>query len=170
MRRISALMAVSLTAALLITMLAVGVAGASSSHPANNAANGLLFSASLAPVLGPKVDPKIAGIGPGGFPWVLKSGHVNLSNGGLLEASVGGLLLGPGAPAKVVGTTGPVKKVFASLVCANGPVVSTNPVALSKKGDANIHQRIFFPARCVGPIVLIRASLDGGPWLAASGF
>ncbi|HET8851145.1 MAG TPA: hypothetical protein VFN02_01350 [Ktedonobacteraceae bacterium] len=169
MRRIFALLAVSLTAALLITMLAVGVAGASSSHSANNAAEGHLFSASLAPVLGPK-DPTIAGIVPGSFPWVLKSGHVNLSKGGLLEASVEGLLLGPGAPAKLVGTTGPIKQVFASLVCANGPVVSTNPVALSKKGDAHIHQRISLPAQCVGPIVLIRASLDGGPWLAASGF
>ena len=170
MRRISALLAISLTAALLIAMLAVGVASASSSHSANNAAEGHLFSASLAPVLGPK-DPTIAGIGPGSFPWVLKSGHVNLSKGGLLEASVAGLLLGPGAPANLVGTTGPVKQVFASLICANGPVVvSTNPVALSTEGDAHIHQRIPLPARCVGPIVLIRSSLDGGPWLAASGF
>ncbi len=170
MRRIFALLAVSLTAALLITMLTVGMASASSSHSANKAANSLIFSATLAPDIGPKVEPKIAGIVPGSLPWVLKSGQVNLSKGGLLEASIGGLLFGPGAPAKLVGTTGPIKQVFASLVCANGPVVSTNPVALSKKGDAHIHQRISLPAQCVGPIVLIRASLDGGPWLAVSGF
>jgi hypothetical protein len=150
MRRISALLAVSLTAALLITMLAVGVAGASSSHSANNAAEVHLFSATLAPDLAPKVEPKIAGIVPGSLPWVLKSGQVNLSKGGLLEASVGGLLFGPGAPAKLVGTTGPIKQVFASLVCMNGPVISTNPVALSNKGDAHIHQRISLPASASG--------------------
>ena len=170
MRRISALLAVSLTAALLITMLTAGVASASSSHSANNVAKGLLLSATLAPDIGPKVEPKIAGIMPGGLPWVLKRGHVNLSKGGLLDASVEGLLFGPGAPAKLVGTTGPLKKVFASLVCANGPVVSTIPVPLSKKGDSHILLQIFLPVQCVGPIVLIRAPSDGGPWLAASGF
>jgi hypothetical protein len=170
MRRIFALLAVSLTAVLLITMLTGGAASARTSQSENNATESHIFSATLTPDLGPSVEPTIAGIAPGGLPWVLESGNVNLSKGGRLKASVDGLLFGPGAPANLVGTTGPLTKVFASLVCTNGPVISTNAVAFSKEGDAHIDQRISLPAQCVGPIVLIRASLGNGPWLAASGF
>lgn len=88
---------------------------------------------------------------------------------GGLEASVDGLLFGPGAPANLVGTTGPITQVFASVVCANGPVISTSAVTFSKDGDAHNNQQVTLPAQCVGPIVLVRAALGNGPWLAASG-
>jgi hypothetical protein len=168
MRRIATLLAVSLTTALLVAMLMAGVADASNAHSENSAGGGHILSASLTPDLGPTVEPTIAGIAPGGLPWVLKSGHVNLSGNGQLEASVNGLLLGPGSPANLVGTRGPVTTVSASLVCANGPIVTTNAVELTTKGDAHLHQKISLPAHCVGPIVLIRAN-GAGPWLAASG-
>ena len=171
MRRIFALLAISLTAVLLVTVLTGGAAGASTSHSANNNtdAGNHVFSSALVPDLGPTVEPTIGGIAPGGLPWVLDDGHVTLTKSGRLEASVDGLLFGPGAPPNLVGTTGPITQVFASLVCANGPVISTNAVTFSKEGDAHIDQRISLPAQCVGPIVLIRASLPNGPWLAASG-
>lgn len=165
MRRIFALLAVSLTAVLLITVFTGGVASAKSlPSPKSH-----VFSAKLTPDLGPNVEPTIAGIAPGGLPWVLDGGHASLSRNGRLEASVDGLLFGPGSPANLIGTTGPIAQVFASLVCANGPVISTTAVTFSKDGDAHINQRISLPAQCVGPIVLIRASLGNGPWLAASG-
>jgi hypothetical protein len=82
---------------------------------------------------------------------------------------VEGLLFGPGAPANLIGTRGGVTQVSASLVCANGPIVTTSPVAFSTEGNAHIHQRIPLPAQCAGPIVLVRA-LSAGPWLAISGF
>ena len=170
MRRIFALLAVSLTAVLLITVLTGGAASAKSTQSTNSDAENHVFSTTLAPDLGPSVEPTIAGIAPGGLPWVLESGHATLSKDGRLKASVDGLLFGPGAPANLVGTTGPITQVFASLVCANGQVISTNAVAFSKEGDAHIDQHISLPAQCVGPIVLIRASLGNGPWLAASGF
>lgn len=171
MRRIISLFAVAFTAALLVALLLVSGAGATAAHLSSAAADsGQHFSAALTPDLGPQIEPAIAGIAPGGLPWVLKSGHVNLSQDGLLEASVEGLLFGPGAPANLVGTRGPITQVFASLVCANSSVVSTNPVPFSTDGNAHIHQRIALPAHCVGPIVLIRASnVNGQPWLAASG-
>jgi len=169
-RRIFALLAISLTAVLLITVLTGGAASASTSRSANDDVESHIFSASLVPDLGPTVEPTIAGIAPGGLPWVLEGGHVSLSKGGRLEASVDGLLFGPGSPANLIGTTGPITQIFASLVCANGPVISTNAVTFSKEGDAHINQRISLPAQCVGPVVLIRASLGNGPWLAASGF
>lgn len=170
MRRILSLLAVALTAAVLVALLLVNVAGASAAHPSSAATDGgRVLSASITPDLGPAVEPTIAGIAPGGLPWVLTSGHVNISTGGLLEASVEGLLFGPGAPANLVGTRGPITQVSATLVCANGPTVSTDPVEFSTEGNAHIHQKITLPAHCVGPIVLIRA-FSAGPWLAASGF
>ena len=155
MRRIFALLAISLTAVLLITVLTGGVASASTSQLANNNDDeGHVLSSALVPDLGPNVEPTIGGIAPGGLPWVLEDGHVTLTKNGRMEASVEGLLIGPGAPANLVGTTGPITQVFASVVCANGPVISTNAVTFSKDGDAHINQRIALPAQCVGPIVL----------------
>jgi len=171
MRRIFALLAISLTAVVLVTVLTGGAASASISQSANNNNDdgSRAFSSALVPDLGPTVEPTIGGIAPGGLPWVLDDGHATLTKRGRLEASVEGLLLGPGAPANLVGTTGPITQVFASVVCANGPVISTNAVTFSKDGDAHINQQVALPAQCVGPVVLIRASLGSGPWLAASG-
>ena len=172
MRRIFALLAISLTAVLLVTVLTSGAASASTSHAANNTNDDgghHIFSSALTPDLGPTVEPTIGGVAPGGLPWVLDSGHASLTKSGRLEAFVDGLLFGPGAPPNLVGTTGPITQVFASVVCANGQVISTNAVTFSKDGDAHINQQIALPAQCVGPVVLIRASLSTGPWLAASG-
>jgi len=171
MRRIFALLAISLTAVVLVTVLTGGATSASLSHSANNPTDdgSHAFSSALVPDLGPTVEPTIGGIAPGGLPWVLDTGQVTLTKSGRLEASVEGLLFGPGAPANLVGTTGPITQVFASVVCANGPVISTSAVTFSTDGDAHLHQQVALPAQCVGPIVLIRASLGSGPWIAASG-
>src|SRR5215472_14263375 len=170
MRRIIALLTLALTAVVLVTVLLAGVASASTLHATTTTTDngGPAFTSALVPDLGPTVEPTIGGIAPGGFPWVLTEGHATLTPNGRLEASVVGLLFGPGAPANLVGTTGPIKQVFASVVCANGPVISTGAVTFSPDGDAQIHQQVALPAQCVGPIVLIRASLGSGPWIAAS--
>src|SRR5215472_2400641 len=167
MRRIFAMVIGLLTTVLLVAVLAGGVAGARAAQATHSDEGGQFF-ATLVPDLGPKVEPTIGGVAPGGFPWVLKSGHASLSRSGRLQAEVNGLLFAPGAPANLVGTTGPIRQVFASVVCANGPVISTGAVTFSPDGDAQIHQQVALPAQCVGPIVLIRASLGSGPWIAAS--
>jgi hypothetical protein len=168
MRRIAALVAVSLSTALLVAMLTVGVVGAASSHSADEGDH--TFSAALTPDLGPTVEPTIANIKPGGQPWVLTSGHATLSQNGRLEVSVEGLLFAPNAADGLPGTTGPIKMVVASVVCANGPVVVTSDaVPFAPDGDAHIHQRVSLPDQCVGPIVLIQANGAAGPWLAATG-
>ncbi|HKV85420.1 MAG TPA: hypothetical protein VJN88_12750 [Ktedonobacterales bacterium] len=172
MRRTSMRWVVSLTTASLIALLAAGVVSAKNSQSTRVASEGRVLSATIVPDLTPKTEPTIAGIAPGGAPWALAAGHVNIAGNGLIEASVEGLLLGPGAPPNLVGTTGPVKQVVASVVCANGSIVTTNAVALSKEGNASIHQVVALSSPCVGPVVLVRAFFSGapGPWLAVSGF
>ncbi len=133
---------------------------------------------------------EIAGLSPEvAQPWVVASGEVKIQSDGNLKAVMSGLLLtsGPGA-----GTVGPIRTVFASLVCqktvltgapTNEVVVSTTDVPLSAAGDALIRETIALPEVCVAPIVLIRVKLvdlGGGPfdlgaagftaWIAASGF
>src|SRR5215467_13777161 len=169
MRRIIALLALSLTAVVLVTVLTAGAASTFQSTNTTTDNGSPAFTSALVPDLGPTVEPTIGGIAPGGFPWVLTEGHATLTQSGRLEASVEGLLFGPGAPPPLPGTTGPLTQVFASVVCANGPVISTSAVTFSPDGDAHINQQVALPAQCVGPIVLIRASFDGGPWIAASG-
>ena len=95
---------------------------------------------------------------------------MTLTKSGRLEASVDGLLFGSGRPPPLPGTTGPITQVFASAVCANGPVIPTSAVTVSKDRDARLNRCVELLAQCVGPIVLIRAALDGEPWIAASGF
>ncbi|HEY7127193.1 MAG TPA: hypothetical protein VH540_24890 [Ktedonobacterales bacterium] len=167
MRRLVQLSGVSLMTALLVALLMVSIAGASASQATSD--SGHFLTATLTPVLG-STDATIQGVAPGGLPWVLTSGHVNLSTGGLLEASVDGLLLAPGTPNGLAGTRGPIAQVFASLVCANGPIVNSDPVTFTTEGDAHFHQVLTLPNRCLAPIVLIRGNVGAGPWLAASGF
>jgi hypothetical protein len=167
MRRLVQLSGISLMTALLVALLMVSVAGASAAQATSD--NGRVLTATLTPVLGP-TDTTIQGIAPGGFPWVLKSGHVTLTAGGLLEASVEGLLFAPGTPNGLAGTRGAIAQVFASLVCADGQIASTAPVAFSTDGNAHIHQQIMLPEHCAGPLVLIRANAGAHPWLAATGF
>ena len=168
MRRIAVLAAVSLLVVSVVAALAVGVGSARTAGAERE--DRVLFT-SLVPDLGPTMEPTIAGIAPGGLPWVLRDGHATLSRDGELTVSVEGLLFGAGAPDGLPGTTGPLKMVSASVVCANGPVITTSPTKLSAKGNAHLERRISLPTQCVGPIVLVRAVINGssGGWLAASG-
>jgi hypothetical protein len=119
----------------------------------------------------------VAGIPSGGAPWTLTTGHVSISPNGVLSADVDGLVL-YGTGTSLDGTTGPVTKVFASLVCASssGPsLVNTNAVPLSPMGNAQINQNIPIPSTCFAPQVLIRIAattsgpISNGPWIAATG-
>ncbi len=132
-------------------------------------------------------NQEIAGISPDvAQPWKVASGEVRIESDGTLIAEMSGLLL-------LDNTVGPVRSVFASLVCQK-TVASADPtnevgpntadVPLSAAGDAEIVEVIALPAVCVAPIVLIRINLvdfGGGPfpisnlgipepWIAASGF
>ena len=159
---------------------------------AGNAGAADLFESALA---GKQVaNQEIAGISPDvAQPWVVAEGEVEIGEDGELELEVEGLLL-------LDGTIGPIRSVFASLVCqktvasadpTNEVVASTADVPLSASGDAEIADVIALPDVCVAPIVLVRVGLVDSPncalvgqptpcqvtalgipspWIAASGF
>lgn len=141
----------------------------------NDARNGSFESS----IVGSTPGSTIGGIASGGAPWIVARGEASVNGNGKLEVEVHGLLLTTGAPANLVGTTGPVQMVAASLVCggSGGAVAaSTDAVPLSGAGNAELKDKITVPATCIAPIVLVRAfnnaAVPGsqlGPFIAVTG-
>jgi hypothetical protein len=134
---------------------------------------GRLFESTL---VGSVPNTVIAGVPSGGAPWTVASSEVRLRPDGELRVKVRGLLLiNTGNPA-LDGTTGPVRAVRASLVCANAVVDTTASVPLNARGDAEIRETITAPRPCFAPAVLVRIGATTtatnllGPWIAATGF
>jgi len=124
----------------------------------------------LSPIVGSNPGITIAKIASGGAPWAVDHGFVILNEAGRLRMEVRGLIL----PA--LGTTGPVTAVAASVVCGDVVAATSDSVALSEDGNAEIHAKLQVPSPCLGTIVMIRAAaLNGtplptpGPWIAATG-
>jgi len=124
----------------------------------------------LSPIVGSNPGVTIAGVKSGGAPWVVNHGFAVLNDDGRLRAEVRGLIL------PNLGTPGPVTAVAASLVCGDAVAATTDSVALSVDGNAEIHAKLQVPSPCLGPIVLIRATAFNGtplpapgPWIAATG-
>ena len=120
-------------------------------------------------IVGSNPQTVIGGIPSGGALWTVRKGSAALDDDGRLRVEVRDLIL------PRLGTPGPVNSVSASLVCggAGGTVVATtDAVALSEAGNAEIESRISLPATCFGPVVLVRAVFNGtpGPWIASTGF
>lgn len=125
----------------------------------NNNDNNNSFQSS---VIGSTPGMTIGGVNSAGAPWVVGEGQASVSSSGRVHVEVQGLLLGVGAPANLVGTTGPVAMVGATLVCGGAggatvpEAVAVTPSPLSLAGNAEIDQVVTLPAACVGPVVLVR--------------
>jgi hypothetical protein len=150
-------------------MTAVAASTRSGSEPARH---GVLLRSGL---LGRPVDTNltvsIRGVPPGAVPWALRRGSTQVNAAGQFSLEVRGLVI-TGTNTNLDGTTGPVTSVIAALTCegVTPTIVSTTAVPLSPEGDAEVHERIALPTTCLAPIVLVRANIGPGPWIAATGF
>ena len=124
----------------------------------------------LSPIVGSNPGVTIAGVHSGGAPWVVNHGFAVLNDEGRLRADLRGLIL------PNLGTAGPVTAIAASVVCGDAVAATTDSVALSADGNAEIHAKLQVPSPCLGTVVLIRAAAfngvplpAAGPWIAASG-
>ena len=129
-------------------------------------------------IVGSVPGATVGGVNSGGVPWTVTEGKATLSGSGKLNIEVQGLLIiaGPGVPANLVGTTGPVQMVAGSLVCggSGGTVVATTGgVPLSGAGNAEIEASITLPSSCMAPVVLVRfvnaQTAQAGPFIALTG-
>lgn len=143
--------------------------GRGGEHQGKHRGNAVL-DASLAPSL--TTDPTFHGVAPGGLPWVLNRGEVELKRKGRLKLRVRGLVI-PVAPAN--GTTGPVTTISASLYCgadSDTTAADTTPaVPISTNGNARIRDDSFtVPATCLAPVILVHPNGDATHYIAVSGW
>lgn len=119
----------------------------------------------------------VAGTPAAPLPWVLKRGSaILLKNGtfyvygaGLVFPAKGDTAGGQPVPAALVGTTGPVKTLVASLNCANDPghPLLTPPFPLQKNGDFWMETTLSLPTHCTAPVVLVGPPKAGSDQMAA---
>lgn len=118
----------------------------------------------------------IAGVNSCGKIWRLKGGHARMHADGTLTAKVTGLVLNDTSTGEFNGTPDGVDAVAAAVVWTGpgGPTVvaQSDPVPLSKTGDAAIEAKLPIPGGCFGPVIMLRERYEGkiGGWLAATGF
>jgi hypothetical protein len=152
MRNVRSVLAQStaVAAALLVTVTSAGPAMASGHSILRENFEGVL------PLTDP-VDPSpvIAGVSPGGAPWVLdEDSRVRVREDGRITVVVSHLVI----PGRVPGN--PVAMMAASLVCDDMVVDSTQPFAVSPEGDGHISDRITGTEDCDDPVVLVRNATD----------
>jgi hypothetical protein len=137
-----------ITAALVVTATSAGPALASGHSILREDLEGIF---PLADPVNP--SPVIAGVSPGGLPWVLdEDSRVRVREDGRVTVVVSHLVI----PDRVPGN--PVPLMAASLVCDDTVVDSTQPFAVSPEGDGAISDRITGLDDCDDPIVLVRSA------------
>jgi hypothetical protein len=124
----------------------------------------------------------VAGVNPGGAPWVIKSLKAEITTDGEINVKGKGLLLGGGDN---IGTRGGARQVVASLFCRNSPVppasagtltesYNSSFVTLDANGNFHIHsglansKGLLPPPNCGDtldnrPILLIRTVTPANP-------
>jgi hypothetical protein len=138
-------------------------------HGGKHRGNAVL-EASLAP--SQTTDPAFHGVGPGGVPWVLKRGSVEIKAKGRLELRVRGLVIPPPSGNN---TAGGVTSISASLYCGadtdTAPADTSDTVPLSQSGNARIEDRTFnVPSTCLAPVVLVHPNGDMTHYIAVTGW
>lgn len=149
-------------AALVVTALSAGPALASGHSILRESLHGTF------PLTDPvNASPVIAGVNPGGAPWVLdEDSHVRVREDGRITVVVNHLVI----PGRVPGN--PVPLMAASLVCGDMVIDSTQAFAVSPEGNGAISDRITGTDECDDPIVLIRNATNPaglGSYFAAAG-
>lgn len=123
----------------------------------------------------PSNGTSIGDVGSCGKIWKLEYGEAELSSNGHLKVKVKGLVLNDTTTGEYNGTPDGVDAVAAAVLC-HGPggakvVAQTEPVTLSKQGNATIDAKLKLPGKCIAPVIVLRERYEGkiGGWLAATG-
>jgi len=103
--------------------------------------------------------------------WKIKSGHAKLTSDGMLNVEVQGLVLNDESTGQFNGPPDGVDAIAAAVLCDGKVAAQTEPVPLSKAGDAKITAKVSVPEGCAKPVIAVRERYEGkiGGWLAATG-
>jgi len=150
------------------TALAVTVAFAPSAAPAalGGDSGGTRTGGSLllrSPLVGSRTDdPPLFGVVPGTVDAAVSRSRVVVRRNGRLDARVRGLIQ-PREGAN------PIPLLSVSLISNGAVVVRTAPVPFDAAGNADVHERLSVPDRCLAPTVLLNPLDRDGVYIAASG-
>ena len=109
-------------------------------------------------------DPPIAGVDPGGVPWVNGPSTARVREDGRITVVTSALVIPP-----PVGTgVNPVASVVATLVCDGAVESSTAPFALDAAGDGSTSDVITGTRHCEDPIVLIQPAANLARFIAST--
>ena len=148
--------------------LAISAFSAFSAAPASAHGSGLsgrtLLKAQLVGSMPAPASPLIAGINPGGAPWVNGPSPVRVREDGRITVSVRGLVI---PPPRGTGMN-PVPSVVATLVCGDMVQDSTEPFALDMAGDGDISDVISVTLPCDNPAVLIQPTPNRMVYIASA--
>ncbi len=109
-------------------------------------------------------DPPIAGVTPGGAPWVNGPSKARVREDGRIEVKIKGLVIPP-----PVGTgVNPVASVVATLVCDGAVESRTAAFALDAAGDGSTSDVIEGTRDCEDPVVLIQPSTNLARFIAST--
>ena len=123
-----------------------------------------VLRASLVGSMPAPASPMIAGINPGGVPWVNGPSKVRVREDGRITVKIRGLVIPP-----PVGTgVNPIASVVATLVCDDMVKDSTEPFALSRAGDGSTSDTISVPRHCDDPAVLIQPAGNRAVYIASA--
>jgi hypothetical protein len=136
--------------ALAITALSVAPAFADGSGSSGDS----LLRAQLVGSSPAPASPVIAGVNPGGKPWVNGPSQVRVREDGRIKVTIEGLVI------PKVGN--PIARVAATLVCGQTLGGSTAPFNLSPAGNGSTRDVISVPRDCENPAVLIRVVQPDG--------
>jgi hypothetical protein len=106
-------------------------------------------------------SPVVAGVNPGGAPWVNGPSPVRVREDGRLTVEINGLII----PAR---GSNPIASVVATLVCGNMVASSTAPFALSAAGSGSASDVIMVPGECENPAVLIQPAANRTVYIASA--
>ena len=109
-------------------------------------------------------SPVIAGINPGGAPWVNGRSTVRVRQDGRVSVHIRGLVIPPPRGTGI----NPVAAVVATLVCDGMVTASTAPFALSASGDGSTRAVISVPRHCDDPAVLIQPAANRAVYIAST--
>ena len=123
-----------------------------------------LLSAQLVGSMPAPASPLIAGVNPGGAPWVNGPSPVRVRLDGRITVVVRGLVI----PAPPGTNTNPVPSVVATLVCGNMVQSSTKPFALDMAGNGQTTDMISVPPKCDAPAVLIQPAPNRMVYIAST--
>jgi hypothetical protein len=151
----------SLAAAALVAAVAATVTVAAVPASAQGEDQGLL-EASVAGSL--PSDPPIAGLTPGGAPWVIDPLSSIEVEEGKIQAKIYGLVI-----PTLVPPSNPVATLSASLVCGGAVVATTPAVPFSPQGNATIKARVTVPERCIAPAVLLNPNGSTTRYIGVTG-